>query len=490
MTSNPDPLGYYAVLGVDPKASTDNIKKAFRAKAQELHPDRNPSAHATQQFQFLNEAHQVLGDPHSRSEYDASAYTLDEHADIAERGQTPAQPIACCVCGKISIQPRYAIYRYVTSFFLITYRGVHQGIFCARCGARRAYKNSVITWILGWWGIPWGPIYSIQAIARNMLGGEQPPLSNFRILAVQAAHFASSGSMDLARLIADQAFEFVAQMPAFGNNQESVADRDLRAALAAIQTAAPPPTRTLKSSWGTRSFAFRIQALAATLVSVTLLALLISSARTSRTAYKHPAPGTAFDQAHLAGGNAISARPDNPGQSQSSLGAVLHGAKPGYSGSQLGQSAAHRAADAPTEQQEITFNESIRALPKTGRMHILRTRARDVTAPLTIVSFTGSPNYYVKLVGWSTHAPVAYFFIRSGEALSGEVPLGRYEIHYAAGNTWYGEEYLFGPDTTYSKADAELVFEREGDKLAGYSIQLSKRLGGNLKEIPITPSEF
>lgn len=123
-------------------------------------------------------------------------------------------------------------------------------------------------------------------------------------------------------------------------------------------------------------------------------------------------------------------------------------------------------------------------------MHIIRRRAHDQMAPLTIESFPGSPNYYIKLVDWSSHEPVMLLFIRSGEVLSGKVPLGAYEIHYAAGNAWYGEEYVFGPETSYTKADTQLVFEREGDKLAGYTIQLRKQPEGNLKEIPISPSEF
>jgi curved DNA-binding protein CbpA len=39
MSANRDSLGYYAILGVDPSASIGQIKKAFKAKAQELHPD-------------------------------------------------------------------------------------------------------------------------------------------------------------------------------------------------------------------------------------------------------------------------------------------------------------------------------------------------------------------------------------------------------------------------------------------------------------------
>ena len=55
---------YYAVLGVAPDASPDDLKKAFRALALKYHPDRNPDdPDAEVRFRELAEAWQVLGDP-------------------------------------------------------------------------------------------------------------------------------------------------------------------------------------------------------------------------------------------------------------------------------------------------------------------------------------------------------------------------------------------------------------------------------------------
>lgn len=123
-------------------------------------------------------------------------------------------------------------------------------------------------------------------------------------------------------------------------------------------------------------------------------------------------------------------------------------------------------------------------------MHRIPRRAPNVMASLRVVTANGSPTYYLKLVDWATHAPVLFFFIRSGEVLSAEVPLGEYELRYASGETWYGEEYLFGPETTYRKADAQLDFERKGNRVTEYTVELIKQLTGNLKEIDIAPSEF
>jgi molecular chaperone DnaJ len=61
---------YYDVLGVDRNASPDAIKKAFRRKARELHPDVNNASDAHERFQEVNEAYQVLSDSQKRAAYD------------------------------------------------------------------------------------------------------------------------------------------------------------------------------------------------------------------------------------------------------------------------------------------------------------------------------------------------------------------------------------------------------------------------------------
>ncbi|BBU24677.1 molecular chaperone DnaJ [Mycobacterium xenopi] len=62
---------FYKELGVSPDASQDDIKRAYRKLARELHPDANRNdPRAAERFKAVSEAHSVLSDPAKRKEYD------------------------------------------------------------------------------------------------------------------------------------------------------------------------------------------------------------------------------------------------------------------------------------------------------------------------------------------------------------------------------------------------------------------------------------
>ena len=66
-----DKRDYYEVLGVDKNASDDEIKKAYRKKAKQYHPDLNPNnPEAEAKFKEANEAYEVLSDAQKKARYD------------------------------------------------------------------------------------------------------------------------------------------------------------------------------------------------------------------------------------------------------------------------------------------------------------------------------------------------------------------------------------------------------------------------------------
>jgi curved DNA-binding protein len=78
---------YYKVLGVDKKATTEEIKKAYRNLAKKYHPDKNPGDKAAEEkFKEINEANEVLSDPEKRAKYEQLS---DSYQAWQQAGGTP-----------------------------------------------------------------------------------------------------------------------------------------------------------------------------------------------------------------------------------------------------------------------------------------------------------------------------------------------------------------------------------------------------------------
>ena len=146
MAVGDDPLGYYARLGVQPKAPTSVVKAAYRALAQEWHPDRNTSPEATARFQALQRAYETLADAAKRAAYDSAA--ASRAGPGREKRQTDAQPrpdgeasapfrsaepVRCKRCQAITASPRFRVFFTVAAYVLGATKTPTVGVYCARC---------------------------------------------------------------------------------------------------------------------------------------------------------------------------------------------------------------------------------------------------------------------------------------------------------------------------------------------------------------------
>ena len=142
----------------------------------------------------------------------------------------------------------------------------------------------------------------------------------------------------------------------------------------------------------------------------------------------------------------------------------------------------------PVAAPVVEFDEPAQPLPANG--YESRYNLQEAIAPLEIRTRGNGTHYFVKLVDWNTESPVAAFFVRAGQTVEVDVPLGSYRLRYATGRTWYGERYLFGPETIYSQADSRFDFVREGDQVSGYTVELFMQADGNLSTSRIRPDQW
>src|SRR4029077_1357989 len=83
---------YYQVLGLSKSASADDIKKAYRRLARQVHPDLHSGSKKSEmekKFKELNAAHEVLSDPDKRKKYDQFGANW-EQADAYEQARRQA----------------------------------------------------------------------------------------------------------------------------------------------------------------------------------------------------------------------------------------------------------------------------------------------------------------------------------------------------------------------------------------------------------------
>jgi len=127
-------------------------------------------------------------------------------------------------------------------------------------------------------------------------------------------------------------------------------------------------------------------------------------------------------------------------------------------------------------------------LPRSGVIE--RNHHTQAVAPLEIVTRGNNNHYFVKLVDWNTDATILTAFIRGGQRVQFDVPLGRVKLKYATGTKWYGQNFLFGEATSYAVADSPFDFYVSENSVSGYTVELFLQANGNLETDTISASEF
>lgn len=75
---------------------------------------------------------------------------------------------------QVSDGGRFVYFAYTISLIIVTFRDT-SGVYLIRSGENSAGKSflfTIVSFFIGWWGIPWGPKYTLQAIRTNLKGGK------------------------------------------------------------------------------------------------------------------------------------------------------------------------------------------------------------------------------------------------------------------------------------------------------------------------------
>jgi DnaJ-class molecular chaperone len=101
-------VDYYQVLGVNPLATSAEIRKAYRAQARKYHPDLNPGADAAERFKEVTLAYEILSDPKKRTSYDSTVMSSRKRGAGTGSG---ADTTATASAQKVNQRANYRSYR-------------------------------------------------------------------------------------------------------------------------------------------------------------------------------------------------------------------------------------------------------------------------------------------------------------------------------------------------------------------------------------------
>jgi len=380
-----DARGYYSALGLGAGAPIDAVRSAFRRLAKECHPDRPSCVDGGQRFRRIAEAYEALSNAEFKAAYDKGTAAND----ASQPSQPPpkVEPIKCEVCGGVTAQPRRLAFWRVTSLILASHKAPVQKIFCHKCASKEQWKSTVWTSLLGWWGIPWGPIWSVANGITNATGGTRQSAVDEALMWQNAVAFSARGDGSLA----------IGLSNILRKSDNSKVAQHAAEIIQFFAARGFDPTTTLKDVW--KRSPVRIAALLATAFAVPALAVgliyLPGDGAHTGTSASTPAVG-AFTPAH----------------------------------SQVGQAAATNLPQTTTHPREPTCASP----PLNGDLLIDHRAAAKEGHELDIENGT-SGDAIVKIRNAIGGRVLASFFVARGQTASlADIPDGMYTIQYATGD--------------------------------------------------------
>jgi hypothetical protein len=125
-----------------------------------------------------NVAHRVVLQNYAELQEAASAPQEGDETDKEEFNP----PLKCMVCGRQDETVRIAVYPYVYSLLVVTYRRHYAGVWCGKHRRQKQLLAGLITALGGWWGLPFGFIYTPKALYQIARGHNVEPDLNAMLL--------------------------------------------------------------------------------------------------------------------------------------------------------------------------------------------------------------------------------------------------------------------------------------------------------------------
>lgn len=462
-----DSRGYYARLGLSPGASIGVVRAVYRQLALECHPDRPGVGDGGERFRHITEAYDALSDAAFKASYDQEIGSGEADRTSAQhRRAAQVDPVLCQVCGKVTAQPRRLAFWRITSFVLGSQKSPVQRIYCSGCAGTEQWKSTVWTSLLGWWGVPWGPAWSIMHGVTNASGGTRQREVDEALMWQNAVAFATRGEGALA----------VGLSNVLRKSDDAEIGQKSVEIIRFFANQGIDPTTTLKDVWN-RSFlrttALFVTAFAVPIAALTLI-LLPSELGLTKVSSAFGSDGTTdglFDETF------------GPVPDQAS---IVTAQAPAVSEPEV--SSAH--------EPELVCE----APPSNGELLVDRRAAAGSGHKLDIDNGTAG-DAIIKVRSMSDDAVLASFFVSRGESATLEnIPDGEYKIQYAIGDKLAVDCRTFIDDGNTSANEfpgVESLVTRYEERFDGTTVirgHLSYTLysvpGGNVRPSGIRMDEF